>query len=153
MSRGQLGRAIGRLCGLVGMRPTGDNTDRQLLDRFTEQGDERAFESLLARHGPAVLGVCRRVLGEGQDADDAFQATFLVLVLKARSIRKKDSVSSWLYAVARRVAIRARADSARRRALHDRAARQRSEAGTEATWDDLRPILDEELAHLPHKYR
>src|SRR5262245_53779244 len=122
MSSGRLGRAVGRLCRLAGPRPVGDTTDRDLLERFTAQGDESAFEALLRRHGPTVLGVCRRVLGDGPDADDAFQATFLVLVLKARGIRKKESVGSWLYAVAARVAGRALREGSRRRDLHRRAA-------------------------------
>src|SRR5262249_4461774 len=91
-------------------------TDARLLERFTCCQDEAAFEALLERHGPTVLAVSRRVLHNLTDANDAFQATFLVLVSKARSIAKRESVSSWLHGVAYRTACRARAQAARRHA-------------------------------------
>ena len=93
-------------------------TDRQLLDRFASRRDaaaEAAFEVLVLRHGPMVLRVCHNVLRDPNDAHDAFQATFLVLVRRSGSIRKLDSVGGWLYGVACRVAARARVDAARRR--------------------------------------
>src|SRR5262245_44798425 len=83
--------------------------DSQLLERFTVHRDAAAFEALLQRHGPMVWGVCRRILSDPNDVDDAFQATFLVLVRKARAIAKHESLGSWLHGVARRVALRARA--------------------------------------------
>src|SRR5437588_3722109 len=94
-------------------------TDRELLQSFSSRHDSAAFEALLQRHGPMVLGVCRRLLRDSHAAEDAFQATFLVLVRKARSIRKKEAVGSWLYGVACRVAREARARTARRR-THER---------------------------------
>ena len=107
--------AVGSLCGL---------TDGQLLERFLRgRGDadaEAAFTALVERHGPMVLGVCRAVLGDRHDAEDACQAAFLVLVRRAGTIRRGDSVASWLYGVARRLALRARRDAARRRALERR---------------------------------
>ena len=84
-------------------------TDTQLLERFVTAGDESAFEAILLRHGPMVLRVCQRELGEPHDVDDAFQATFLILVKKAGAIRDRDVLATWLYGVARRVAVRARA--------------------------------------------
>jgi polysaccharide biosynthesis/export protein len=94
-------------------------SDRQLLERFASRRDasaEAAFEALVLRHGPMVLRVCRNVLGDSTDAQDAFQATFLVLVKRGGSIRRLESVGSWLYGVACRVAARARVEAARRRA-------------------------------------
>src|SRR5438270_5633728 len=89
-------------------------TDAELLARFAAGRDEAAFEVLLWRHGPMVLGVCRRLLGSDADAEDAFQATFLALVRKAASIGKREALAAWLYKVAYRVALRVRAGTARR---------------------------------------
>jgi RNA polymerase sigma factor (sigma-70 family) len=126
----------------------------QLLERFVAGRDEAAFEALVARHGPMVLGVCRRLLADPNDADDAFQATFLVLVKKAHSIRDAALLGNWLYGVAYRVAARARAQSARRRA---REAPGAEEAAVEASRDgergELRSVIDEEVNRLPEKYR
>jgi DNA-directed RNA polymerase specialized sigma24 family protein len=100
----------------VGM--VGDLTDGQLLERFVSgagESAEAAFHDLVERHGPMVLRVCRRVLGDPHDAEDAFQATFLILVQKAGAVRKRESVASWLHGVALRVASDARASAARRR--------------------------------------
>src|SRR5205823_9620993 len=83
-------------------------TDGELLERFLAEHDQVAFTALLRRHGPLVLGICRRVLQHAQDAEDAFQATFLVLVRRGRAIRNKDSVGNWLYGVAYRTALEAR---------------------------------------------
>src|SRR3954449_8238622 len=96
---------------LVGM------AEGQLLERFSSRRDEAAFELIVARHGPMVLGVCRRILSDPDDVEDAFQATFLVLVRKAGSLRDRDRVGNWLFGVASRVALRARATSSRRRAV------------------------------------
>src|SRR5262249_38278078 len=120
-------------------------TDGQLLEHFACRRDEAAFEALLERHGRMVWNVCWRVLANSSDAADAFQATFLVLVRKAGSIAKRDSVASWLYGVAHRVALDARAGAARRRA-HERlrAAPATPEVGPDAGWAEGRQILDEE---------
>ncbi len=128
-----------------------------LLERFAAEGDGAAFEALVARHGPMVLGTCRRMLGDGHDVEDAFQATFLVLARKAGSIRDADRLGPWLHGVARRVARRARAQSARRRAFEGPGGEAHAvavadgPAGPEA--DELRSALDEELGRLPEKYR
>src|SRR4051794_22551065 len=107
---------------LFGVGAIGNLTDGQLLERFLAGRDGTAsvaFTALVQRHGPMVLRVCQQTLGDPHDAQDAFQATFLVLVRKAGSVQKRDSVASWLYGIARRVAQRARADASRRRA-HER---------------------------------
>src|SRR5215468_2818942 len=92
MAGGQIGSALRRLRGLLGAHCAGGPTDGELLRRYVVQGDEAAFEALLRRHGPMVLGLCRRLLGTAQDVDDAFQATFLVLIRKAPSIGDGDRV-------------------------------------------------------------
>src|SRR5436305_96070 len=94
----------------------GEPSDRELLLDYARYGDPAALEALIARHGAFVMGVCRRVLGNEQDAEDAFQAAFLVLAKKAGSLDCPGSLAGWLHAVAHRLALRARADSARRRA-------------------------------------
>src|SRR5262245_36519678 len=94
-----------------------DATDRQLLQRFAAHQDGDAFAALLHRHGPMVLGVCRRVLDDFHDAEDAFQATFLVLARKAGSLSRPELVSNWLFGVAHRTALRARAAARARRAV------------------------------------
>jgi DNA-directed RNA polymerase specialized sigma24 family protein len=106
---------------LVGM------AEGQLLERFLSRRDEAAFELIVARHGPMVLGVCRRILNDPDDMEDAFQATFLVLVRKAHSLRRSDLLGNWLYGVAHRVAVRARANGARR--PHARASRSGGRRG------------------------
>jgi RNA polymerase sigma factor (sigma-70 family) len=126
-------------------------TDGQLLECFLARQDEAAFEALVRRHGPMVLGVCRRVLRDFHDAEDAFQATFLVLARKAASV---GSLGPWLHGVAYRTALRVRTMNARRRAHEQRArelARPESSAGD--GWQELLPHLDEELERLPERYR
>src|SRR5271154_2934301 len=98
-------------------------TDAQLLQRFTRQGDQQAFAVLLQRHGAMVLSVCRRRLANRNDAEDAFQVTFLILAKKAAAIRWADSIAGWLHLVAARVATRAR-KSANRRQMHEQQARR-----------------------------
>src|SRR3954447_1401337 len=125
---------VGRVAGaelLIGLNTlthvgvAGNLSDSQLLTRFLARGGmtaEAAFEVLVARHGPMVLDVCCKVLRDPHDAQDAFQATFLVLASRAGSIRRRDALAGWLLGVARRVAVRSRADQARRRAHEGRAA-------------------------------
>jgi RNA polymerase sigma factor (sigma-70 family) len=149
MSQGQRSTLLAYLRRLAGVAAT-DSSDAELLERFVCQRDETAFEALLRRHGPLVWSVCCRVLAEEHAAEDAFQATFLVLVRKARSVSKQASIRSWLHGVALRVALRARQqEQLRRRREHETPSRSPGEA----TWQDVRPILDEEIQRLPEKYR
>ncbi len=132
-------------------------SDAQLLGRFIGGGEdtaEPAFRELVNRHGPMVMGVCRQILRRPQDADDAFQATFLVLVRKARSIRVGDSLAPWLYGVAYRTAHRARADAWRHRTADAEAMAEAADPAPDGSFElDVRPLLHEELARLPGKYR
>jgi len=125
-----------------------------LLARFAARGDEAAFAAIVARHGPMVLGVCRRILGRTDDVEDAFQATFLVFVRKARSIRDGEALGPWLHGVARRVATRARAVAARRRAT-ERIGLDADPAGPaeDPDRDEVRAVVDEEIGRLPERYR
>src|SRR5688572_27383204 len=128
----------------------GGLSDGALLECYVRRGDEASFEALLRRHGPMVLGVCRRVLRNDADAEDAFQATFLVLARKAGSIRPGGLVGNWLYGVAHTTALKARAMSLKRSAKErEAAARPRPEA----TQEGMLALLDQELKALPDKYR
>ncbi len=129
-------------------------TDRQLLEQFVTRREETSFAALVHRYGPMVLGVCRRVLGHDQDAEDAFQATFLILARKAGSIRKHDSVSSWLHGVAYHIAEKLRAKKMRC-AIHERKAASRPavDPAEDVAWREIRSLLDSELARLPEQYR
>ncbi len=145
---------LGSIQRLFGRGTVSGLSQGQLLARFVGERDEIAFEAIVSQHGPMVLGICRRLLDDPHDVEDAFQATFLVLVRRAASLRDRDLLSNWLYGVALRVASRARRDRARRRIrehsdLEDRLA---------ATEDDselgeLRPLLDSEIARLPERFR
>jgi RNA polymerase sigma factor (sigma-70 family) len=128
-------------------------TDRELLERFARAPDEDAFALLVHRHGTLVWGICRRVLGNEHDAEDSFQATFLVLARKAGAIRKKECLPSWLHGVARRIALRARADLARRRRHERRAQNMRTPSTSESSWRDIEGVIDDELGRLDEKYR
>jgi RNA polymerase sigma factor (sigma-70 family) len=134
--------------------PAEDVSDAELVRRFAVGRDEAAFAALLRRHAPLVLGVCRRVTGNEVDAEDVFQATFLVLARNAAAIRKGGSVGSWLYGVALQLAVRARAAAARRRE-RERQAPARPVVGPEAEAGsrELAAVLDEELGRLSEKYR
>lgn len=133
---------------------TGGLTEWELLERFVSRGDSLAFEALVARLGPMVLGTCRPLLLHPDDVDDAFQATFLVLLRRARTLGPADAIGAWLHGVAVRVAMRARSDTARRE-RHER-------LGIAAEWAEVSPvkrdpeigrILDEEINRLPPKYK
>jgi RNA polymerase sigma factor (sigma-70 family) len=127
--------------------------DHELVSRFVEAGDQAAFTLLVQRHGPMVYGVCQRMLDQGPDAEDAFQATFLVFARKARSIRKQASVSCWLYGVASRVAANLRRKTARERRHDTQDHAVPDVAAVEVSWREVRAVLDEELAKLPERLR
>ncbi|MCI0641392.1 MAG: RNA polymerase sigma factor [Gemmataceae bacterium] len=128
-------------------------SDHELLAIFLDERAEEAFAVLVGRHGPMVLGVCRRILFHVQDAEDAFQAVFLVLVRKAASIAKRDALSAWLYGVAYRIALRAKRMKARRRSKEGEMGMARSEVNHTPSWTDLEPLLDLEVSRLPKKYQ
>ncbi len=131
-------------------------TDAQLLERFTFRRDEAAelaFEALVHRHGPMVFRVCRAVLRDSHDAHDAFQATFMILVKKARGLWVRDSLGPWLHRVAYRTACRARSTVARRRTYERLTTAASAESAGEAVMDDLGEVLHEELGRLPERYR
>jgi RNA polymerase sigma factor (sigma-70 family) len=151
MANGQMNGVLRHLRRAALRHDGGGMTDGQLLERFLTAREEAAFEALVRRHGPMVLGVCRRVLVGLHDAEDAFQATFLVLVRKASSIVARETVGNWLYGVAFRTAQKARAAAARRRVKEKQMCRP--EALEEDVWRELRPLLDQELNRLPDKYR
>jgi RNA polymerase sigma factor (sigma-70 family) len=135
-------------------RPPGAADDRQLLERFTAGRDEAAFAALVRRHGPMVLGVCRRVLHNAHDAEDAFQATFLVLARKAGSIRGRESIGGWLYRVGYHMALKAREQAAARQKREARAARpEETDPLAEVTGRELLAVFDEELQTLPDRER
>jgi RNA polymerase sigma factor (sigma-70 family) len=154
MTNGRSGQLTRRLRGLVADRDDGAGSDGELLERYIRDRDGAAFTALVRRHGPMVWGVCRRLLGDHHDAEDAFQATFLVLVGRAEAVSPRDRVANWLYGVAYRAALSARTRAVRRH-RHERAASVRPETFTPETavWSDLRPVLDRELSRLPAKYR
>ncbi|HLW68674.1 MAG TPA: sigma-70 family RNA polymerase sigma factor [Gemmataceae bacterium] len=136
------------------LRAAAAHSDGQLLARFIEQRDEEAFRLLVERHGPLVRGVCRRWLPNPADRDDAFQATFLVLARKAKSISQPERLSSWLHSVALRTSRKLRFNLDRRQRLEElRAQLPEAAISTASPTSDLARLLDEELARLPEKYR
>jgi RNA polymerase sigma factor (sigma-70 family) len=151
MANAPLGQVIRHLRQSLDRADSGGTSDAELLERVVTQRDTAAFEVLVWRHGAMVLGLCRRLLRHEQDAEDAFQAVFLILLHKTGSIASGQALGSWLYKVAYRVALRARA--------HSRARRERpgvdvpAAEETNMIWRDLRPVLDEEVNGLPEKYR
>jgi RNA polymerase sigma factor (sigma-70 family) len=138
---------------LIGGIPAQALTDGQLLERFLANRDETAVEVLVRRYGPLVLGVCRRVLDNAHSAEDAFQATFLVLLRKASSLDRARPLGTWLSTVAYRLALRARANELRRRRCEEQAARRRPPYGRAASSSDLVVAVEEELHRLPEKHR
>lgn len=151
------GNAAGDLARLLRWGTAAGENDDRLLERFLANRDESAFAALVDRHGPMVLGVCRRVLRDEHDVEDAFQATFMILARNARTIRRSDRVGPWLHGVARRVAVRAKVASTRRRDRErigiDVEPSGASSSSRDAERIELRAILDEELNGLPERFR
>jgi RNA polymerase sigma factor (sigma-70 family) len=153
MATSQVNEMIEHLRGAV-LRDGAGLTDEQLLERYISRRDEPALAALVRRHGPMVWGVCRRVLHNHHDAEDAFQATFLVLVRKAASIASRELLASWLYGVAYQTALKARATAARRGTRERQVTDMpEPEVVERHLWHDLQPVLDQELSALPDKYR
>ncbi len=154
MAIGQLNGVIQHLCRAKLLRDGAGLTDGQLLEDYLSRRDEAALAALVQRHGPMVWGVCRRVLSNYHDAEDAFQATFLVLVRRAVSIAAPELLANWLYGVAHQTAIKARATVAKRKVRERQVTEMPEPAGVEQNlWNDLQPLLDQELSRLPDKYR
>jgi RNA polymerase sigma factor (sigma-70 family) len=153
MTTGQLGDLVQHLRTAVLLDDEAGPTDAQLLGRFVDHRDEDAFAALVRKHAPMVWGVCHRLLPQ-QDAEDAFQATFLVLLRKAASFTPRPMVANWLYGVAHRTSLKARTMVAKRR-HRERQVAEMPEPATEESdlWNDLRPVIDQELSHLPDKHR
>ena len=135
--------------------PQSPPSDGELLRRYLEAGDQAAFAALLRRHGTMVFAVCHSVLRQRDDAEDAFQAAFLILARKAGSIRRQEGLGGWLQRVAYRVALKARARNVRRHEREAQAASPRStvSGGEELSWGEVRAILHAELAALPEHFR
>jgi RNA polymerase sigma factor (sigma-70 family) len=128
-------------------------TDEQLLSEFIEQHDQAAFAALVRRHGSMVWGVCRRLLANYHDAEDAFQATFLVLVRKADTVAPREMLANWLHGVAYQIAFKARATVAQRQRWERQMVEVPERAAPTADVSDLGLILDQELSRLPSKFR
>jgi RNA polymerase sigma factor (sigma-70 family) len=154
MAGAPLGVVLRQLRRMFGTASAADWSDQQLLDRFITLRDQDAFAVLMERHGPLVWSTCGRLLQDFHTAEDAFQATFMILVRKAGTIRRGVTLASWLYRVAFRVALHARTKIGRLRTepreVDTMPARSSHPA---AEWNELRPVLDEEINRLPEKYR
>src|SRR5262245_23811070 len=153
MSTAPIAAVLTRLRHEAAPRHAAERSDAQLLQDYRHANDQSAFTTLVKRHGPMVLGVCRRLLHDPHDAEDAFQAVFLVLARSAGSIRKGEALSSWLHGVCYRVAMRAKRDAARRRKHEGRAQPRANPAGWESAWRELQVVLDEEVEQLAPVYR
>jgi RNA polymerase sigma factor (sigma-70 family) len=154
MNTGHFDSVLRHIHRMIGKPPANGQTDRHLLERFTGHHDESAFATLVERHAGLVYGVCWRTLRHTQDAEDAFQASFLVLARKAGSISWMDSISSWLYQVAYRIAAEIKTNTARRRTHERQAGEMHNRQATDATsGQELAQVIDEELHRLPDKYR
>jgi RNA polymerase sigma factor (sigma-70 family) len=158
MSRSALSAGVRHLRDVLAAQQRCGDSDEQLLHAFAVHRDEEAFAVLVHRHGPMVLRVCRRILGHEQDAEDVFQATFLVLAQKAASLRKKTALASFLHGIACRLALAAKRSAARRH-KHESSLEARTQPrlpaspADELPWREVRALLDEEIARLPEIYR
>src|SRR6516225_5251091 len=154
MATKQMSEVISHLRRTALLRDWAGLSDGQLLEDYLSRRAEAALEALVRRHAPMVWGVYRRLLGNHHDAEDAFQATFLVLVRKAASIASPKLLANWLYGVAHQTALNARATAAKRRARERQVTEMPEPAATVPDlWNDVQPLLDQELSRLPDKYR
>src|SRR6516165_9873352 len=153
MATANLSDFLRRLSRGMAAEMLAEDSDRQLVNRMLAERDEAAFEAVVHRHGPMVFRVCWRVLQHSHDAEDAFQATFLVLAQKLRTLRKHASLASWLHGVAHRVALKAKAEAATRRRHEQQAAVSPPVPPDDVSWGEVRAVLDAELAGLPEKWR
>jgi len=154
MAKSQLQTVVRKVRHLAAIPHAMDQADADLLHAFVSDNDQPAFAELVRRHAPMVLSVCHRVLHHTQDAEDAFQATFIVLARRAGSIRKTDALASWLHGVAHHMATKAQRAASRRRAYENRsAAAQPPNPVWSAAWREVQAVLDEEIECLPDTYR
>ena len=152
MMQSSMGNLVEAIRKLARSEALDDQADGHLLSRFVNDRDEAAFQTLVQRHGPSVLGLCRRMLGDAHLAEDAFQATFLVLVRRAASIVRQETVGCWLSGVAYRVALRARHDMVRQQTNEQSYANMTKPSETKAD-PEMGAVLEQELQRLPEKYR
>jgi RNA polymerase sigma factor (sigma-70 family) len=149
-----MNKVIQQIHRIALLQAAGERTDGQLLESFVSHREAAALEALVRRHAPMVWGVCGRILHNHHDTEDAFQATFLVLVRKASTVRPREMVGNWLYGVARQTALKARATRAKRQTRERQVTDMPESAVKERDlWNDLLPVLDQELSRLPDKYR
>src|SRR5437588_5022778 len=153
MADQQLQDVLHHIRNLAAARTAPAASERELLDRFLAERDEAAFAALVERHAAMVLGVCRRVLRHQHDAEDACQATFLVLARRAASIRNKDALGSFLHGVAFRAAASLRRRLVRRRAREGPEADVPQPEPADVSWREVRGIFDEELRRLPARFQ
>ncbi|HEY7423086.1 MAG TPA: sigma-70 family RNA polymerase sigma factor, partial [Gemmataceae bacterium] len=154
MNRSALAAGVRHLRGKLALQCRSEDSDEHLLHTFLTHRDEAAFAALVHRHGSMVLHVCRRVLGHEQDAEDAFQATFLVLARNAAALRNKTALASFLHGTASRIAMKAKQSAARRRKHEVQTpSRSPSNPSDDLSWREVRALLDEEISRLPDAYR
>ena len=154
MSSSAVLTSVRRLRSLLAGQHGQEQSDEQLLTAFADRRDDLAFATLVCRHGPMVLGVCRRVLGHEQDAEDAFQATFLVLARRAAALHNKTALGSFLHGTAYNLASKVKRVASRRRKYEGRAPERSSVSPSdELLWREVQALLDEEIARLPEIYR
>jgi RNA polymerase sigma factor (sigma-70 family) len=151
MRERRLSTVVRHIRDVLARQSVGAVVDAELLRRYVRQQDQAAFEAIVQRHGRMVLGVCRRVLANEHDAEDAFQATFLILIRKAKALRHPEKLGNWLYGVAYHAAIQARDAAIKRRAKEANVTVSAQHANS--PWLELLPVLDKELERLPEKYR
>ncbi|GIW79398.1 MAG: hypothetical protein KatS3mg105_1205 [Gemmatales bacterium] len=155
MAAGRLHSVLGFLRSLAGRPASDEATDRALLEEFVANRNQASFEALVKRHGPMVLGVCRRILGDSHQVEDVFQAVFIVLARKASTLRRSGTLAGWLYTVAVNAARKAKKREQRRREVEQSMLpiSTANASGDQRIWNDIRQVIDEEVSLLPERYR